>query len=184
MKTSSRMSDAIGNVVQMTVLITVLISFSQAQDSLFQRGRQVALFQRDQRAWLMQFAGTWQTIVGRDTQVVWRGTPLADEKALLVHSTSKVNGALVRESWGMWVFDPDRDRILCMTVLSTGEILQATGSFEKRSKLQLTMGVVPVPADQATTTTMELKPPDTFEVYQTDPNSGVSRVFVYTCVVR
>jgi hypothetical protein len=109
---------------------------------------------------------------------------MAGEKALQVHSISRVNGVLVRESWGMWAFDPDIDRIVCMTVLSTGEILQATGSFAKRSKFQLTMGLLPVPADRTTTTTMELKPPNTFEVYQTDQTTGASRVFVYTCIAR
>jgi len=175
MTTGSGKLKACGYIAHLTVLITVMISISQAQ---------VSLFQRDQRAWLMQFAGTWQTVVGGDTEVVWQATPVANEKALQVNSISRVNGVPVRESWGMWAFDPDNDRIVCMTVLSTGEILQATGSFAKRSKLQLTMGVVPIPTDRATTTTLELKPPDMFEVYQTDPTTGVSRVFVYTCTAR
>jgi hypothetical protein len=175
MKPTDRKPKANIYLANLLVLVTVVVSISQGQ---------VSLFQRDQRAWLMQFAGTWQTIIGGDTEVVWQAATVANKKALQVHSVSRVNGVLVRESWGMWAFDPDRDRIVCMTVLSTGELLQATGSFAKRSKLQLTMGFVPVPAYGATTTTMELKPPDTFEAYQTDPTTGVSRVFVYTCIAR
>ena len=168
-------SELIWSLANLIVFVIVRVSTSQAQ---------VSLFQRDQRAWLMQFVGTWQTKVGEDTEIVWQATPAANEKALHVHSSSRVNGALVREAWGMWAFDPDIDRIVCMTVLSTGEILQATGSFAKRSKLQLTMSVVPLPIDRAATTTMELKPPDTFEVYQTDSTRSISRIFVYTCIGR
>jgi len=164
-----------GCVAIVTMLLTVAVSISQAQ---------VSLFQRDQRAWLMQFAGTWKTEVGVDTEIVWQATPIANEKALQVHSISKVNGVQVRESWGMWAFDPDNEKIACTTVLSTGEMLQATGSFVKRSKFQLTLGVMPIPPERVTLTTLELKPPDTFEVYQTDPATGVSRAFVYTCIAR
>ena len=88
----------------------------------------VALFQRDQRAWLMQFAGTWQAVLGGDTSITWQATPIAEQRALQIHSMTTVNSVPVMESWGFWAFDPDIDGINCNTVLSTGELLHAIGS--------------------------------------------------------
>jgi hypothetical protein len=140
---------------------------------------QVALYQRDQRSWLMQFAGTWRAVAGVDTEAVWQAIPIAHEKALQVHSSTTAKGQLIRESWGIWAFDAENDRISCTTLVSTGSIIHATGTFVKRSILRLTMGFVPLRADQVTTTSLELSNACTFEAYQTDPGSGTTKPYVF-----
>ena len=157
-------------LLSLIVVIVIPLSMSHAQ---------VALYQRDQRSWLMQFAGTWRAVVGADTDAVWRAIPIAHEKGLQVHSSTTVKGQRIRESWGIWAFDAENDRISCTTLLSTGSLIHATGSFVKRSILRLTMGFVPLRADQATTTSLELKNACTFEAYQTDPGSEAMKPYVF-----
>jgi hypothetical protein len=175
MKTRSSKVTIGGFVLRLTMLLIVFFTVSQAQ---------VALFQRDQRAWLMQFAGTWQAIVGGDTNIAWQATPIAEQKALQVHSITTVGGVTIRESWGFWAFDPDRDAISCTTVLSSGELLHAIGLFMKRSNFLLTLEDQLVHQDHPTATAMDLKPPDAFEAYQTNSGPGDRRVFVFKRIVR
>lgn len=165
----------VSRVLRLIMILTITLSVSQAQ---------VALFQRDQRSWLMQFAGTWQAIVGGDTNITWKATPIAEQRALQVHSITTVNGVTVRESWGFWAFDPDRDAISCTTVLSTGELLHAIGLFVKRSNFLLTLGDQLVHQEHPIATSMDLKPPDTFEAYQANSKPGDTRVFVFTRIAR
>ena len=162
-------------VLRLTLILALMSSLSQAQ---------VALFQRDQRAWLMQLAGTWQTTVGGDTNITWQATPIAEQKALQIHSVTMVDGVTVRESWGFWAFDPDRDGISCTTVLSTGELLHAIGLFVKRSNFLLTLEDQLVHQDHPTATSIDLKPPDMFEAYQTNSKPSDTRVFVFTRIAR
>ena len=170
MKHFRRLLELPHSMIRIALLVIWSASVSPAQ---------VTLFQRDQKAWLMQFEGTWRAVVGEDTNITWQATSVAGHKALQIHSLTTVHGATVRESWGFWAYDPETERFSCTTLLSSGELLHATGAFIKRSIFLLALDSQLLNEAHPTSTTMELKPPDTFEASQTNSSPQPLRVFVF-----
>jgi outer membrane protein assembly factor BamB len=128
----------------------------------------------------MKFKGNWEGAYGgKDSILYWQTKPIAKEKALYSYAKVVYKGKIVLESWAIYAFDQEINKVIWFELLSDQTLLTYRGEFTSATTLDLNISSKTAPETVLVTLRLQFRTPDVLDVTETNQSSGAKNAYVF-----